>query len=235
MALLFGGVANAIFSDTGWEHKSMYDRLDYVESQIQAIHPSFKIIRIKNEKHDSLQQYISDTKFFPSQIARFCTRMFKIEPIDNYLRGQGDIELMIGLNADESDRAGNHGLVNNITYSYPLLDNGITRKVCIGLLTKANLLPDLPPYMMRGGCIGCFYKTKKEYIAMRLLNPVEFDMVESLEREIQDKRGNHYSVQAGRFKMSDIRIEADRAMFSAEEMYSTNNNHSSPCGVFCHR
>lgn len=45
LAFLLGG--KAIFSDTGSEHKLMYERLDFVESKIREIHKNFEIIRIK--------------------------------------------------------------------------------------------------------------------------------------------------------------------------------------------
>lgn len=235
MALLFGGSADAIFSDTGWEHKKMYERLETVESEIRKVHPNFKVIKVKNEKYESLQAYIKEQKFFPNIMARYCTRMFKIEPIDKFLKSDEPVELMIGLNADEGDRVGNHGLVKNVTYSYPLLENGITRAACIEILTKANLLPSFPPYMSRGGCVGCFFKTKKEFIAMRLLSPDEFNNVEKLENEVQDQRGKHFAIQSNGHSMAKIRYEADSAMFSAEEMYSKVDDYSTPCGVFCHR
>ena len=45
MCLLFGANAKAIFSDTGWEHQIMYDRIDAVEDQIKKIHPDFEIVK----------------------------------------------------------------------------------------------------------------------------------------------------------------------------------------------
>jgi hypothetical protein len=149
----------------------------------------FEVIRIKNTNYNSLPEYIKTSKFYPSFTSRFCTRMFKIEPIDDYLeqyKNEG-AELTIGLNFEEQDRTGNHGNKPFVKYSYPLIDKAITRQKCIQILKYAGLVPEFPPYMKRGGCIGCYYKSKKEYEAMALLNPQEFKIVEDLENEIQDQ------------------------------------------------
>jgi len=51
MCVLFGNKADAIFADTGFEHKEIYDRIDLVESWVKDFHrKDFKIHRIKNNK-----------------------------------------------------------------------------------------------------------------------------------------------------------------------------------------
>jgi hypothetical protein len=162
--------------------------------------------------------------------------MFKIEPIDDFLeqfKGEG-VVLMIGLNAEEIDqRTGNHGNKKFVEYKYPLAENGITRNGCIEILKKVNLLPQFPAYMQRGGCIGCYYKSKKEYEAMALLNPKEFKIVEDLENEIQDKRKEFFSIRQD-MTMIEIRQSVANMLFKPDEIYPVINN-ASKCGVFCNR
>jgi len=152
MCILFGNKANAIFADTKYEHDKLYERIEKVESAVRKFHGNdFKIIKVqKNE--GGLPQYIRDQKYYPSFQSRFCTRIFKIEPIDDYLKqfeNEG-AEIMIGLNADETDsRIGNHGLLPFVTYSYPLIDNGITREMCYEILKAADLSTNFPPFMKR--------------------------------------------------------------------------------------
>ncbi len=135
MCVLFGHKADAIFSDTGFEHAEIYERIHFVENWVQKFHrEDFVIHKIRNKEHNSLQEYIKKTKFYPNFQARYCTRMFKIEPIDDFLELYKDegVELMIGLNADEiNQRTGNHGNKKYVNYSYPLADNNITRNGCI--------------------------------------------------------------------------------------------------------
>lgn len=238
MAILFGDRANAIFSDTGSKHQELYNQLDGVEQKIRAFHNNdFRVIKVKNEKYESLEEHIREGKFFPSFKRRFCTRMFKIEPIDNYLKQYKEegVTLMIGLNADEADkRTGNHGLLPFVKYTYPLVELGITRKMCMDILSSADIVPNFPPYMQRGGCKFCYYKSKKEYAAMVLMNPKEFDEVVALEEDIQDKREKHYHIIDSIPNLKEFKKQAQSVLFSAEEMYPVINTDTS-CGVFCNR
>jgi hypothetical protein len=237
MCVLFGNKADAIFSDTGYEHKALYDRLDLVELWVQNFHrKDFKIHKIKNTDYISLPAYIIQSKFYPSFQSRFCTRMFKIEPIDNFLEQfkKEGVELMIGLNADEIEqRTGNHGNKKFVNYTYPLADNNLTREACIKILKKVDLYPNFPVYMSRGGCIGCYYKSKKEYEAMALLNYKEFSIVEQIEENIQDRRGDFFSIIPN-IKMSQIKNNVSNMLFKPEEIYPVIND-ITKCGVFCNR
>ena len=235
MGVLFGDKADGIFSDTGWEHEVMYERIDFVEKRIKMFYPDFKIIKVKRDG-ETLPEYIERGRYFPNHGARFCTRMFKIEPIDNYLKqfkDEGAI-LMIGLNSDEIEqRTGNHGNLPFVSYEYPLADKNINRSQCKAILKQLDLLPDFPAYMQRGGCIGCYYKSKKEYEAMAILNPNEFAKVEQLEKIIQDKRDKYFSIIQKK-PMSYIRESVQNMIFDAKDIYPTVNN-ATKCGVFCNR
>ena len=237
MCVLFGGKADAIFADTGYEHREIYERIDLIEQWCKAFHrPDFQIIRVKNQQYGSLKDYIKDSKFYPNYQSRYCTRMFKIEPIDLFLEQYKDerCELMIGLNADEIDqRTGNHGNKPYVKYSYPLADKGITRNMCKVILEKAGLMPNFPPYMKRGGCVGCYYKSKKEYEAMALLNPAEFNEVMEIEETIQNRRQDFFSILQGT-TMRQIKNKVSNMLFDPSEMYPALND-ATKCGVFCNR
>ena len=232
-----GGKADAIFADTGYEYDLIYRRIELIEKWCKDFHRSdFKIHKVKNEQYGSLQDYILDQKFYPNFGARYCTRMFKIEPIDHFLEQYKDegAELMIGLNVTEIEqRTGNHGNKSFINYSYPLADNGLNREMCSTILRQVKLYPDFPPYMQRGGCIGCYFKSRKEYTAMAMLNPEEFAIVEKLENDIQDKRKEFFSI-IERTTMKQIRPDALSSLFGADEIYPVINN-VTKCGVFCNR
>lgn len=238
MAILFGNKADAIFADTGSEHLALYAGLNTVEKKIREFHDNdFQIIRVQNEKYGSLEDYIRMSKFFPSFNRRFCTGMFKIEPIDNYLKqfeNEG-VEIMIGLNADEANlRTGNHGLLPFVKYSYPLVENGINRRMCHEILQAAGIEPNFPPYMQRGGCKFCYYKSKKEYRAMAILDGEEFDEIISLEEDIQDEREEYYHIIPSIPNLRLFKQEAQSMLFAPEDMYSVIND-ATRCGVFCNR
>ncbi len=147
MCVLFGNKADAIFADTGFEHDKLYERIEKVEKQVKEFHGNdFKIIKVKREG-ETLPEYIKSSKFYPSFQSRFCTRMFKIEPIDDYLDQFKDegVELLIGLNADEIDqRTGNHGNKPFVKYSYPLADNGYHKGNMHRNITSSRINAQLP-------------------------------------------------------------------------------------------
>jgi len=238
MAILFGNKADAIFSDTGSEHLALYAQLNTVEKKIRDFHENdFNIIRVKNEKYGSLEGYIRFSKFFPSFQNRFCTRMFKIEPIDNYLKQFEDegVEIMIGLNSDEAEmRTGNHGLLPFVTYSYPLVEQGINRAMCHSILDAAGIAPNFPAYMQRGGCKFCYYKSKKEYQSMAMMDETEFDEIIDLEESIQDERKNYYHIIPSIQSLRQFKKDANSMIFTHEEMYSVVND-ATKCGIFCNR
>ena len=240
MCVLYGGGAKAIFCDTGWEHKALYNHLDKTEKKLRDIHPNFEVIRVRSKVNvnrktvDNIPDYIRESKYYPSPMGRYCTRLFKIKPIDDFLFNVGECELTIGLNANEGNRTGNHGNIKSINYTYPLLKNGITRDSCKEILSKLDIIPIYPPYMSRGGCVGCFFKSKNEFKAMAVLNEKEFDSVMELEEEMQDTRGKFYRIKQDMPRLRELKQEAKSTLFKPEEMYLTDEIFT-PCGVFCHR
>lgn len=242
MCVLYGKGATAVFTDTGSEHAAMYQRIDYVEKRLIDIHKGdFKLIRLmanvtaKGEKVHSLTDYVLRMQFFPSGADRFCTSRFKIAPLDAFLKPLGSVELLIGLNADEIDRDGNHGLLSNVKYCYPLQDDGYTRQDCVDILSKYDLKPDFPAYMRRGGCIFCPFKSKKEYAAMVHLAPDEINLVRKLEENCQDKRGKYYRIRQNMPSMADFINTEKNNLFGDLAPYYDASEEQYSCGVFCHR
>jgi 3'-phosphoadenosine 5'-phosphosulfate sulfotransferase (PAPS reductase)/FAD synthetase len=244
MCILYGKGAKAIWCDTGAEHTKMYDRINLVEERLKALHgDDFEIIKIKpsvkikGEIIDNLLDGVIKNKFMPSQNRRYCTNAYKIQPIDKYLSEQGECELMIGLNADETNRQGNYGLKSNVTYLYPLQEDGYNRKDCEAILDMHKLHPNFPAYMLRGGCSMCFFKTEKEYKALWYLDRDEFDKMVAFEIRYQDNRKKFYSIMSNGKSLTQLAIECSNELFQDElkEIYENYNKSQKSCGAFCHR
>ena len=223
MCILYGKGAKAIWCDTGAEHTEMYKRMDMVEERLKQLHGGdFEIIRlkpsvkIKGKMIDNLLTGVIAQKFMPSSMARYCTRQFKIEPIDKFLKEQGECELMIGLNADEESREGNWGLMANVKYSYPLQTDGHNRGDCEAILNLHGLHPQFPAYMLRGGCSMCFYKSEKEYKALYYLDRAEFDRMVEFEDRYQDNRAKFYSIMSSGKSLRQLATECNAEMFKDE-------------------
>jgi len=246
MCILYGKGNKAIWCDTGAEHDEMYERIDYCEKALKQIHDGdFEIIRlkanvkVKGQFVSSLTDAIMVWMFMPTQGRRWCTGKFKIEPIDIFLKEQGECELMIGLNADEESRAGNWGIMSNVKYKYPLQDDDITRDECEEILKQYNLQPDFPLYMNRGGCYMCIYKSVNEYKAMYLFDIKTFNKVKAIEEKVQDKRKKFFTISVNKYKMSEIQklIESEIMNWGEDAVKSFYEKieQKQACGAFCHR
>jgi 3'-phosphoadenosine 5'-phosphosulfate sulfotransferase (PAPS reductase)/FAD synthetase len=249
MCLLYGKGATAIFTDTGSEHQELYDRLALVQSVLKAHHGGdFEIKVIKPTQTvagvvcHSLQEVIEAKKFMPSGQARYCTVEWKIKPMDAFLKSQGPCELLIGFNADEEpgkDRTGNLMRCANVTYSYPLYEDGHTRDDCKALLRQHGLEPNYPIYMARGGCWFCPFKRVAEYKAMYYFDRPTFEKGRGMETGIQDKREVFFAISMSGRSFDDIAAECEREKelwgeAEVKRLYKQIENGPS-CGAFCHR
>lgn len=229
--------ATPIFTDTGWEFPAIYEQLGKFEAVTGR-----KIIRL-NRNDESLPDYIRRSKFFPNHGARFCTRMFKIEPINQYLSDCLPATLNIGFRVDEPIdlRVGNLTEMHGLSIAYPLREAGITRIDCLRLCIGAGLLPRYPIYMARGGCVGCFYKRASEVKAMIYIAPDVIEALIELEEEVQGERGEFFYLFSNigmSIRQFRENVLAQQEMFDIDEVYQTATDRSemgAACGAFCNR
>ena len=178
----------AVFADTGWEPKGVYEHLDWLDEQLP-----FPIERIgkRSIREDILagtnstgQQFTSIPAFVRSLdgktaiVRRQCTREYKLSPIQEALRdllgiGFGQrtpegvfVELWIGISIDEAIRmkpSREKWIVNR----WPLIDLELSRSDCIQWFNDrfpGRMLP-------RSACIGCPYHTDSEWLQMQTQDP----------------------------------------------------------------
>jgi len=224
--------ATPVFTDTGWEFPHVYEHIERFEQVTGR-----EVVRLRNERDGTLPDAIKRLRFMPNHGARFCTREFKIEPYNRFIKQHLPAELLIGLRADEPDRTGNTTEMEGLTIRYPLREQGLTRLDVVRICTEHDLLPRYPVYAARGGCIGCFYKRKSEVQAMIALVPELVDELQALEEEVQDERGRffHMFPSVG-MSISDMRKQP--MLLTPDEVYaaaSDNSDVGAACGLFCNR
>ena len=250
MCLLYGKGATALFCDTGAEPEQMYERINYCEGRLKEIHEGdFELVRIrasvtaKGKKVDNLIDYILQYAYMPSPSKRFCTKEFKVLPIDRFLKKAGECELLIGFNADEDNRVGNAEMIETINYRYPLIEDGLTRNDCEGALKANDLLPSLPFWMNRGGCWMCFYQNISQLKAQYFFDRTTFDRIKRLEEDVNAKMNDRkyfYPLFIGigtSVRQIEIDCELESALWSEEEIKKMyyQKQEIKPCGAFCHR
>ncbi len=172
----------AIFADTGWEPKAVYDNLRWIKSVCSF--PIYSVQR-SNIRADLLagtnstgQRFCSVPVFSynragkKNMLRRQCTREYKIAPIQRKMRellglkkGQrasaGAIEQWIGISGEESRRA----VISRdkwIDNRYPLLGMKMKRQDCLEWIAD-NFAGYVPP---RSACIGCPFRQRHEWLAL---------------------------------------------------------------------
>lgn len=225
--------ATLVFTDTGDEFDELYAHLEKFEQVTGRA-----IIRLYS-KEGTLPEYEVEHKFLPGHGSRYCTRIFKIEPMNVYLKSQLPATLCIGLRADESaeQRVGNLTDIEGLSIRYPFREWGWIRANCINKCLEYDLLPRYPVYMARGGCKGCFYKRYAEVKAMAQLVPDVMNELQAREEAVQDERGK-YAIMFPNTSRSIAQIRAQPALFDMTEVYKKageDEDKGEACGLFCHR
>jgi 3'-phosphoadenosine 5'-phosphosulfate sulfotransferase (PAPS reductase)/FAD synthetase len=180
----------AIFSDTGWEPKSVYDHLDRLEAEI-AQPAGIPIHRVSagsirddaldpEHRFASMPLYVLSKDGVPGMGRRQCTSEYKLKPIKRKVREllgyqhptpvpRGVyVEQAIGISSDEAHRAN----ISDVKYAenvWPLLELGWTRKKCLAYL-EARGWATTP----KSACIGCPFHGNRAWRDLRDNHPAEW-------------------------------------------------------------
>ena len=237
----------AIFADTGYEPKSVYNYLDYLKDILPyPVH----IVRKGNIKDDMLNSIDNGTRFPTApfftknadtgkkgMLRRQCTNDYKIQPIRKKIRELCNVgyrkhfpkdqyvEQWIGISTDEIMRmkpARDKYILNR----HPLIEAKLSRQDCINWLKEKKLL--LPE---KSACIVCPYHNDAYWHFMKterveeFADAVEFDKkIRTGSRKIRDELFLHRSckpLDQVEFKKEDKSKQID--MF--------NNECEGMCGV----
>lgn len=200
----------AIFSDTGWEPKAVYEHLDRLEREVAqpAGIPIHRVTsgNIRNDALDpdhrfaSMPLYILNKDGSPGMTRRQCTSEYKLKPIKRQVRQMLGYphptrvpngvyaEQWIGISTDERDRAIDKDTLElktgGLRYSrnrYPLLELNMSRDQCRALLTATGF-GSTP----KSACIGCPFHTNAQWRDLRENHPAEFADAVEFDAAIRD-------------------------------------------------
>lgn len=186
----------AIFADTGWEPRAVYEHLERLEA-LAAEH-EFPIHRVSNGDVRSMGGFCTgsarDVPFFLRHEdgtggigRRQCTSKLKIAPIRRKLRelmderGTRTVVQLFGISVDEYQRVRTSDR-KYITHEYPLIDRGWRRSDCASYLASRGMVAP------RSACVGCPYHSDHEWRRLRDEAPDEFADAVQWERDIQQNR-----------------------------------------------
>ncbi|MFE9886817.1 hypothetical protein [Streptomyces scopuliridis] len=206
----------AIFADTGWEPRAVYEHLDRLEREClkPARIPLYRVSagNIRNDALDPTHRFASMPLFIKNQdggdgmTRRQCTSEYKLKPIKAQVRQllgyphprpvpRGlHAEQWIGISRDEIGRAKGSG-IQYLRSSFPLLDlndaadgrGGWTRDDCQRYL-RAQGWETTP----KSACIGCPFHGNAQWRQLRAENPEEWADAVDFDQAIRtgNARGN---------------------------------------------
>lgn len=195
------GPTLAVFADTQWESRRVYDWLAELERIGGDVIPIISVTagNIRDDLVSGIERghRIANIPFHAvldgkkSMLRRTCTKEYKLEPIRKTVRREydriraergitgklavGSVEQWIGISTDEATRMRDSD-VAYITNRYPLIEQDMSRADC--LIWMAEHRYPAPP---KSSCIGCPYHDDALWADMRENDPeawadaVDFD------------------------------------------------------------
>ena len=200
----------AIFADTGWEPKAVYENVAWLEEQL-----SYPVVRVANgnikdsilsgtnpegRRFIDIPLYVKGPNGRMSVAKRQCTRIYKMEPIYKYLREYLGIEpgkkanknikveMWLGITIDEASRQ-KPARREWIENQYPLIDRRISRAQLMVWFQNNYPSRTLP----KSACIGCPYHSDALWAEMKRNDPESFQeavFVDTALREVPQSRGS---------------------------------------------
>jgi hypothetical protein len=240
----------AIFSDTQWEPRKVYEWLDWLDAEIQRSPHPFPILRVTagNIRDHIIAKQGTTGKNFASVPwfvrapdgskgigRRQCTQEYKLKPILRekrrllgYVPRQripvGSCETLIGISLDEATRMKESAERWN-TNVFPLIDLRMTRQDCLTWMERKGY-----PKPPKSSCLGCPFHSNAQWREIKADPQAWSDVVQidrAIRKPVRGMRGEQY-VHASLVPLEEVDLS------TAEERGQVNmfeNECEGMCGV----
>jgi len=239
-------VDHAIFADTQWEPRAVYDHLSWLRSGNVLPFP-VHIVSLGDIRQNILDRrntgggrfaavpwFIINPDGTWGMGRRQCSYEYKLKPIMHKVRdllgvsrmariAPGEVEVNIGISLDEAHRMreAEQQYMRNV---YPLVDLGMTRTDCLGWLQR-NGYPRPP----KSSCIGCPFTSDERWLDMKQNRPEEWSDAVEVDRAL--RLGDARAMNGTEF-MHEDRIPLDEVKFDNEKQPDLFGNEClGMCGV----
>lgn len=167
------------FTDTGAELPEIYEFLDKLEAYLGK-----EIIRLNSDKEfeDWLKVH---NEYLPSPRQRWCTRMMKIKPFEQFV-GEDPVISYVGIRADEN-REGYISSKETIKAVFPFIDDGLVRDDIFQILEDSVGIPEYYKWRSRSGCYFCFFQQQSEWLGLKRNHPELFEKAKAFEKTQRKK------------------------------------------------
>lgn len=234
----------AVFADTGWEPKHVYDQLDWLEGELHDL-CGMRIVRASagNLRDDLVsfaegrgRGYASPPLYLKGEVSetgilrRQCTREYKLDVIRRALRAEGygparPVDQWIGISLDEIMRM-KPSRVAWTRSCWPLIDRRITRQGCLAWLRGRGY-----PEPGKSACIGCPYHSDAVWREMRTERPGEWADAIAVDHAIR-----HLPMLEGQAYLHPQRVPLDEVDLRTpedhgQEVFDFSDECDGMCGV----
>ena len=210
----------AIFADTGWEPRAVYDHLERLQ---EALPFPVHIVKGGNLLSDILSLadgtktriaavpwFLSNPDGTTGMGRRQCTAEYKLRPIQRKIvemlggkRPKGGAEMWVGISTDEAIRM-KPSRVQYIENRWPLIERRMNRNDCIQWLARAGWTAP------KSSCIGCPFHSNAQW---RALTQEEFEEAVMVDRAIRRQpkfRGEQFMHRSMKpLDEADLRTDAE--------------------------
>lgn len=208
----------AVFVDHGADWPETYEYLKIFQTWLKK--HGYKPVTVLKPKYGDLYDYSLAYKMIPVIWPRWCTRLFKIEPVQKYV--ETPCFMLLGIDYGEAKRA-KISIKDGIEHRWPLIEAEIDRDGCKQIIEKHCL-----PLPMKSGCFFCPYQKVRQWKQLRRMHPNLFCKAEKLEKEnIKYRIKNKKINKNGKTKMSispsgktlRVLIEEDQMVLFEQDEY----------------
>lgn len=212
-----------VFADTGGEAPETYEYLEIVSGYLRGHEIPFRVV---SKKARDLFETSWHRQVIPSVMWRWCTRDFKVQPIQAYYRSlNAHVNQYMGIAFDEIDRM-KDSRVDYVTNLFPLIDRRMTREHCVEVIEKAGL-----PIPVKSGCYFCPFNSMGRWKWLLEDHPELFEKAIGLE-----EHSKHFPNQ----RLTD-QVFRERAVVTLRELgqlleaggHVPLKDMESPCGGEC--
>jgi len=229
----------AIFADTQWEPEEVYTHLKWLQDKANKAGIPLRVVsggdlrqhaiegvlrgnRSNGQRYVTLPLYAGTDK--GGMVRRQCTREYKIDPIDKHIRSSMlglkprqhwpqdvAVRMWFGITSDELRRV-RSPVAAWKSHVYPfvglpkqMLPHSMTRQACIEWLRVNYPVQHIP----RSACLGCPFRTNKEWRYIRDTSPVEWDDVVDVDKQIAANNGGECFLHRDRVPLGEANIDED--------------------------
>lgn len=233
----------AIFADTGWEPKAVYEHLDWLESVLP-----YPLIRVRRAGLDLGEMMLDVAKtgvekgnmlipYFPGSggmVPKQCSKEFKTRPVAREIcrlngiepgkRGPKHqiVEMWLGISCDEMQRMKDNEK-KWIHNRWPLIEARMTRRDCL------TWLSDRQYKAPRSSCIFCPFRTREEWLAMKETAPDDFARVSEFDVNIRAAHPDGAYLTRDRLPISAI--DFSKPDTGEADIFGLGNECEGMCGV----